>query len=327
MATNFEHTREILSQHNFQRSRDRFLRRYGKQLFVVHVELLLAISKSTGEPVKIKRFYVIGAENSSPSETYFREYIERNILEFHEYNPSGHDYANANVEDVEIISWRQVNRGDTYGTIRMLYGNDNECAIDMIMKSVYPHVQCQRSQRARLLEQFEKITNVKYGISCENIVQWITDNNIHSSFYAFTPGGKLIMKHVASNVRCQMVIIVNNNHCYLIEDHKICSSVGRGRSENISQSLCAPIKNFLGDDLFFQDYSHATKIIDSDGYENDIPATEAMFKRPEKLVFVDSTFPKLLSALRETIEKDIFVYRLDTKRCHESCLRTSLCRL
>jgi hypothetical protein len=121
MATNFEHARGMLSQHNFHRSHDRFLRRYGEHLFVVHVELTLGISRSTGEPIKIKRFYVIGMPaHTTPTENYFRQYIERNILEFHEYKPSEHDYANANVEDVEILGWQSVPRGKEYGTTREL---------------------------------------------------------------------------------------------------------------------------------------------------------------------------------------------------------------
>ena len=55
---------------------------------------------------------------------------------------------------------------------------------------------------------------------------------------------------------------------------------------------------------FSPDYGYAT-VVKGDEYDDDIPATKAMLQKTEKLVFVDCTFPKLLSAIKETVERDI----------------------
>ena len=110
--------------------------------------------------------------------------------------------------------------GSAYDTIRMRANADGKCVIDMIMTALYPHAHCKRTQRDRVISQIKKIdSNYESGVSCQTIVQWIKENKIDASFYAFTPGGKLITKHVGHRTRKQMVIIVNNKHCYLIEDH------------------------------------------------------------------------------------------------------------
>ena len=144
------------------------------------------------------------------------------------------------------------------------------------------------------------------GITSRMVCEWIKHYEHRVSFYGFLPDGKLIAKQNAYNENHQetakVVMVVNNNHSYFIEDEIIIENVIRGHAENIAQALSGHVRNYRGN------YSLFEKSILV--YEKDLDLNK---KYPGIVFVVIPTLPKLISKIKTWCNVDSMCIDQQTK--------------
>lgn len=248
----------------------------SEDLYLVDVNINVLLSQESWATIQ-RTLAIRGIKD----EEYFKDWIERNYphLHQHEFHTPG-NFAVVVVQDITIKNVRLA--PDTMEHTNILMEMGGKCVLEAILRVMKKTDGYKLKKMVDLEYEFEQIgIDTKKGINTIQIREFLDEYKYRISMYGLKPDGSIAMRYIAQNpnhkrVGC-LVFKINNNHCHLIEDSLIISSLSNGGKN---------IQKYLEPDM--------TQMCNYPILQKTSFTEKPTFKETGDLVYCEMTFPQLL---------------------------------